>query len=157
VIDVQNGDGFVIMLIVAGLFVWLILSLKGRKRFSSSAQIVPLDIPVEEDEVPDNDETELLREAGYHILSGKQRLPITIVLDNQEELQSRLFIDYFVQKEGELYVVKTARDRKPMELTGSGIRDHLLSYRLAYPQAAGVLYIDMGYRKITTVKIEIGD
>ncbi len=54
-----------------------------------------------------------------------------IDLDGQA-LQSRLFIDLIAEKDGKHYIVKTARDRMPIDWTGSGVRDRLLVYALAY-------------------------
>jgi hypothetical protein len=114
--------------------------------------VIP-DIPVD-DEIPEDEAVGLLEAAGYEILSGKKRIPIHVLL-NDEPLQSRLFIDYFVQMEDEVYIVKLAKERKPLELTGSGIRDALLCYQLAYPQAAGILYVDLAQRKINKIAITI--
>ncbi|MDU5949740.1 MAG: hypothetical protein E6Z15_22095, partial [Paenibacillus macerans] len=61
---------------------------------------------------------------------------------NRDILHSRLFIDYIAIKDGEFYLVRTARDRIAIEWTGSGVRKELLPYLLLYPECAGVLYVD---------------
>ncbi|MBP1989032.1 hypothetical protein [Paenibacillus eucommiae] len=107
-------------------------------------------------EVPDDDDTvRLLEGAGFDVLSGKTKVPITMMLNDSEEFQTRLYIDYFAQKNEELFLVKVARERKPLEMTGSSIRDHLLSYSLLYPEAAGVLYVDMEMLKIKKITFHI--
>lgn len=78
-----------------------------------------------------------------------------MTLNQKEELYSRLFIDYFAEKEDNLYLVKVARERKPLEMTGSAIRDMLLVYSLLVPEAAGVLYVDMNGRKIKQITFHI--
>lgn len=107
-------------------------------------------------ELADDDETIVLLEAsGYEVLSGKHRVPIRIALDN-ETLHTRLYIDYVVQKDGGTYLVKTARERMPMDWTGSGVRDRLLAYALLLPDAEGILFVDAKARTIRVISFEIG-
>ncbi|MFD0694985.1 hypothetical protein ACFQZT_12835 [Paenibacillus sp. GCM10027628] len=98
---------------------------------------------------------ELLEGAGFDVLAGKTKIPITMTVGDSEQLESRLFIDYFVQKNDEIYLVKLAKERKPLEMTGSSVRDMLLPYSLIYPEAAGVLYVDMGQSKIKKITFHI--
>jgi hypothetical protein len=147
----ESGDGIVIFLILIALAAWIYMMARNWVR-DKVGHVIP-DIPVD-DEIPEDEAVGLLEAAGYEILSGKKRIPIHVLL-NDEPLQSRLFIDYFVQMEDEVYIVKLAKERKPLELTGSGIRDALLCYQLAYPQAAGILYVDLAQRKINKIAITI--
>lgn len=148
----QSGDSIVIFLILIALAVWTYM--RTRKWARDKAGNTMPDIPVD-DEVPEDDAVRLLKEEGYDILSSKKRIPIHIVLNEEETLQSRLFIDYFVQMEDDVYIVKVSKERKPLELTGSGIRDALMCYQLAYPQASGILYVDLTQRKIYNIAISI--
>ncbi|WP_248925314.1 hypothetical protein [Paenibacillus hamazuiensis] len=148
----QSGDGIVIFLILIAIAVWAFTRTRGWVR-DKTRRIEP-DVPVDE-EIPADEAVTLLEESGYEVLAAKKRLPIQITLNGSESLQSRLFIDYFAQKDGEYYIVKLAKDRKPLELTGSGIRDAFLCYQLAYPQTAGILYVDMAARKINTIHIKL--
>ncbi|QAY66236.1 hypothetical protein [Paenibacillus protaetiae] len=100
---------------------------------------------------PDDENIIFLESAGYEVLSGKHRVPITIGLDGNL-LESRLYIDYIAEQDGSLYIVKTARDRMPMDWTGSGVRDRLFVYSLLLPECDGVLFVDVKeqiIRKIT--------
>jgi len=105
---------------------------------------------------PDDEHIRFLEEAGYEVMSGKHRVPIMIGLDGQP-LRSRLFIDYVVEKDGKTYLVKTARERMPMDWTGSGVRDRLFMYALLIPSAAGILFIDSKEKSIRTITFIIGE
>ena len=138
----QSGDGTVIMLIVAAIAIWAFYSIRGKMRRTVD-QASPFDY-FSDEEVPDDDAVRLLEEYGYEVLCGKRRIPIQISLsDGNEVLQSRLFIDYFAERDGLYYAAKVAKGRKPIEMTGSSVRDHLLIYQLLYPQTTGVLYLDL--------------
>jgi hypothetical protein len=107
-------------------------------------------------ELADDDENiRYLEQSGYEVISGKHRVPISIGLDG-EPLSTRLFIDYVAMKDGKTYMVKTARDRMPLDWTGSGVRDRLLVYALLVPGAAGILYMDAKERWIRTITFAIG-
>lgn len=137
----QSGDGFVIFLIVLLIGAWLYFYIRAQMR-RTVGQGAPLEL-IEEEDVPEDDVTVLLEEEGYRLVCGRKRIPITISVNDEEELHSRLYIDYMVEKDGLYYAVKLARDHKPLEISGSAIRDRLLVYQLAYPQTSGVLYVDM--------------
>ncbi|MBW7453318.1 hypothetical protein ACFOLF_05790 [Paenibacillus sepulcri] len=110
----------------------------------------------EAEDVDDSDENvRFLEQAGYEVTHGKYRLPIHIDLDGQQ-LQSRLFIDLIAEKDGKYYIVKTSRDRMPMDWTGSGVRDRLLVYSLLLPESDGVLFIDQKERTIRTITFRFG-
>jgi hypothetical protein len=105
--------------------------------------------------IPEDDVIDLLEAAGFEVLAGKTKIPITMTVGEREQLESRLFIDYFVQKEDDIYLVKVARERKPLEMTGSAVRDMLLPYTLIYPEAQGILYVDMTVSKIKKITFHI--
>jgi hypothetical protein len=105
--------------------------------------------------IPEDDVVDLLEAAGFEVLAGKTKIPITMTIGEREQLESRLFIDYFVQKEDDIYLVKVARERKPLEMTGSAVRDMLLPYPLIYPEAQGILYVDMAVSKIKKITFHI--
>ncbi|MCM3698283.1 hypothetical protein [Paenibacillus macerans] len=93
------------------------------------------------EEILDHPAVDLLEQAGYTVVSDKLKVPLAFRV-NGDILHSRLFIDYIVIKDGEFYLVRTARDRIAIEWTGSGVRKELLPYLLLYPECAGVLYVD---------------
>jgi cbb3-type cytochrome oxidase subunit 3 len=150
----RNGDGWIIFLILLVLGTWLFVYT--RNRMKSVVQQGHIPIPEDDEPVSEDEVTRLLSEEGYTIISGKQRIPIQIsVNDDAEPLQSRLFIDYFAEKDGLYYTVKIARDRKPLEMRGSAVRDRLLIYQLVYPQTSGVLYVELGARKVNVIVFEL--
>jgi len=107
-------------------------------------------------ELAEHDENvRYLEQAGYEVISGKHRVPISIGLDG-EALSTRLFIDYVAVKSGKTYIVKAARERMPLDWTGSGVRDRLLVYALLVPGATGILYMDAREKWIRTITFAIG-
>ncbi|GAA4845750.1 hypothetical protein GCM10023310_24570 [Paenibacillus vulneris] len=144
----QNGDGLVIFLIVVVLGTWLFMYVRGRMKETVEQGLYP--VP-EAQEVPEDEATRLLESAGYTVVSGKQRIPMQITVNDDEQLQSRLFIDYFAEQDGLYYAVKVAKDRKPIEMTGSSVRDHLLVYQLLYPQTSGVLYLELQQNRVKRI------
>ncbi len=114
----------------------------------------PGKIPVD-DVIEQNETVELLEGAGFDVISAKQRIPVYITVNDTEEFESRLYIDYFARKAGEYYIVKVAKERRPVELKGAAMRDAWLSYSLLYPEASGVLYVDMQTRKIKKISFSV--
>ncbi len=144
----QSGDGFIIFLILLVLGTWLFWYVRVRMKETVEQGLYP--VP-ETQEVPEDEATRLLESAGYTVVSGKQRIPMQITINDDEQLRSRLFIDYFAERKGLYYAVKIAKDRKPMEMTGSSVRDHLLVYQLLYPQTSGVLYLELQQSKVKLI------
>lgn len=108
-------------------------------------------------QLDENDENIVfLERAGYEVISGKHRVPVGIELDG-EPLASRLYIDYIAEKDGTMYIVKTARDRMPMDWTGSGVRDRLLIYSLLVPECGGVLFVDVKEQVIRIIHFHVGE
>jgi hypothetical protein len=150
----HRGDGFVIFLIVAVVVIWGILWLRRGWSMPLNRAMLPA-----EGKVPDDDTVHLLESSGYEVISGKKRVPVQMVVNDEEELQSRFFIDYFARSAADrrLYAVKLAKDRKPLEMTGSAIRETLLPYYLLFHELDGVLYVDMKQRSVTCIHFEIED
>lgn len=108
-------------------------------------------------ELASNDENIIyLEQAGYEVISGKHRIPVAIDLDG-EPLTSRLYIDYIAEYDDKMYIVKTARDRMPIDWTGSGVRDRLLIYSLLLPECSGILFVDVKEQVIRKIMFQIGD
>ena len=150
----ESGDGLVFLLVVLVFAVWMAW---GAKRWWMSP---PKRVwPVEPDlEIPVTDAVELLETNGYEVMTVKRKIPITIKIDGEKDgtqLNSQLFIDHFAHKEGELFLVKIAKSRMPLEWTGSGIRDRLLMYGLLYEEAAGILYVEPESKKIRRIEFEV--
>ncbi|MNH42715.1 hypothetical protein D3C79_1044680 [compost metagenome] len=68
-----------------------------------------------------------------------------------------MYIDYIAEMNNQMFVVKTARDRMPMDWTASGVRDRLLVYALLLPECTGVLFIDAREKMIRKVTFHIAD
>ncbi|TXK83434.1 hypothetical protein [Paenibacillus sp. N3.4] len=147
----EQGDVTVILLILI-VVVGFILTRIGRwlNQPSKLRSFIP-----RQADLPQDDVVELLEGAGFDVLAGKTKIPITMTINDREQLESRLFIDYFAEKDQLIYLVKLANERKPLEMTGSSVRERLLPYRLLYPDAAGVLYVDMALNKIKKITFHI--
>jgi hypothetical protein len=96
---------------------------------------------------------DILENEGYEVVGGKLKIPLSFNV-NGTHMYSRLFIDYVATKEeGSLYLVILARPRKPLEFTGSGLRDTLLPYLLIYPECSGVVYVNTATASIQVIKL----
>lgn len=99
-------------------------------------------------EIPD-----LLRHHGYEVISAKVKIPL-YASANDENFESRMYIDYIAQADGEQYIVIVARDRKPFRLSGSALRDHFLThYLLCRPD--GILYVDREKGSVKEIHFDI--
>lgn len=147
----QKGDVIVLLILVSVFVSWATLRFRNWLEHPKRKLPVPIS-----DDIPQDEAVELLEGAGFDILSGKTRIPITITVnEHMEPLYSRLFIDFFVQKNDELYIVKVAKERKYLEMTGSALRDALLSYQLLFPDISGVLYVDLNLQKIKKISFQV--
>ncbi|WP_127586014.1 hypothetical protein [Paenibacillus koleovorans] len=147
----EAKDSWVVIMLLIFAAAWLYFRLKHQQGNMSIYRQVP-----RHDEIVLGSEEALalVQDAGYEWIAGKVKIPVTVILDNVAT-ESRLFADGFVEKGNAWYVVKFARDRKPIDLTGSALREHLLVYSLLYPDAAGVLYVDVTAGMIRTVQFEV--
>jgi len=135
----ESSDWIVSILIGATIIAWALYYLY---RWLYMPHRTKLPFEHEDVELPEpSAETDLLESAGYEIISGKRKISLKIEVDD-ERLSSSLWVDYFVRKDDEIYAVKTVRRRKPVDWTGSGIRDYFLPYALVYEQVDGVLYMN---------------
>jgi hypothetical protein len=150
----KYGD-WLVMLIAGGLILFWLYRAFYRWLHEPPGMNTKLLLSEAEEVQEDDESVRFLEQAGYEVTHGKYRVPITINLDGQE-LQSRLFIDMIAEKEGKHYIVKTARDRMPIDWTGSGVRDRLLVYALLLPDCEGVLFVDQKERTIRTITFHFG-
>ncbi|MCR8642404.1 hypothetical protein NV379_06985 [Paenibacillus sp. N1-5-1-14] len=149
--SMQKSDMIIVILLVTICVAWITLRMRSWLETPKGKLMIPIS-----DEIPQDEAVELLEGAGFDVVAAKTRIPIMIELSDMDEpMQSRLFVDYFVKKEDQYYLVKLARDRKPIDWTGSALRDALLPYQLLYPEAAGILYVDMYQQKIKKIKFQI--
>ncbi|TNJ67343.1 hypothetical protein FE784_05135 [Paenibacillus hemerocallicola] len=147
----RTGDTFVVLLLIVVAIVWFYA--RGRLWYHKPRP--SLAIPRQDEIfVPSEEAVRLLNTQGYEIVAGKTKLPITVTLDEQE-MESRLFVDAFVLKDDEMYIVKLARERQPLEMSASAIRERLLVFSLLYPEAAGVLYVDPEIRSIRKITFDV--
>lgn len=147
----QNIDRYILLLILVLLIVW---GWSRLRRWWSKPPESEWEIEVDE-EIPVTDAVALLEESGYEVMTLKRRVNIHIMVNDEQEYQSRLFVDHFARKDDGLYVVKLAKDRMPLDMTGSGLRDRLMPYALIFKEAEGILYVDPKLRTIYNIRFEI--
>ncbi|MEF2964445.1 hypothetical protein V3851_01270 [Paenibacillus sp. M1] len=135
----EHSDGL-LMILIAGLA--LFLGYRGFRSWVRKPFTLRSGIGFEmNEEIVEHPAVNLLEQAGYEVVSDKLKVPLAFRVDGSI-LHSRLFIDYIAVKNREFYLVRTARERLPIEWTGSGLRKELLPYLLLYPECAGLLYVD---------------
>lgn len=141
----KPGDTLVLYLLI-GLFLYLIvrnLPFFVRKKELNDDQEIRGVVP------------DILREHGYEVVRSKEKIPLWIDV-NGETLESRLYIDYVARCEEEWYIVIVARERKPIRMSGAGLRDFFLSYYLLY-QPDGILYVDREKRTVKVITFDFPD
>lgn len=95
----------------------------------------------------------ILRKKGYRLIRKNVRIPIGIHY-GEERFNTRFFIDGVAKKDGKWYIVKVGRSKKPLQFTGSWIRDALLPYSLLR-KWDGILYVEPEEEKIYRFTFEI--
>lgn len=147
----QAGDQLVLVLIIGIIGIAVIIGMRNwfRPRVQTKWILEP------DDEIPVTEAVALLENAGYEVMTTKRKIPIRMLVNDQEELFSRYFVDHFAQCGDKWYVVKVARPRNVFEMRGSQIRDQLLPYQLIYLEASVVLYVDVSLQKIVKVQFEL--
>ncbi|GAB6929876.1 hypothetical protein JCM10914A_38590 [Paenibacillus sp. JCM 10914] len=145
-----------LLMILLGIIVALLIGYRlNRWLMSPSPDRLP-GIPINET-IADHPAIGMLEREGYDVVGGKVKVNLSFETGNKP-LHSRLFIDYVASDDrGELYMVKLSRDRLPLDWTGSGIRDRLMSYLLLYPECAGLLYVDVEEQTIHVVNMDWSD
>gem|GEM_PF-646558 len=147
-----SADLYVTILIIIVVAVWALYHFQ-KWLYEPYRNKLPFEL--EDVQLPEpSEETALLEAAGYEIMSGKRKISLSIEADGQS-LHSALWVDYFVRKDDEVYAVKTARRRRPVDWTGSGLRDYFLPYALIYDQLDGVLYIEPEHKTIHKICFHI--
>jgi hypothetical protein len=85
----------------------------------------------------------LLERQGYTVVSGRHQIPVVIEVDDQVlERSATVIIDYIAEKKGRSYIVKTERERQPIDMTAADLKNHLLLYAILLPEMSGILYIN---------------
>ncbi|MBA4542965.1 hypothetical protein H1164_08620 [Thermoactinomyces daqus] len=141
----KPGDTLVLFLLIGVILYFIIrqIPLSGAKWGKKEEEPVQI-----KGEVPD-----LLRAHGFEVMHFKERVPLVFGVDDAV-YESRIFIDYIARREDELYVVVVARDRKPLRMSGAGLRDFFLPYYLLV-QPDGILYVDKEKKTVKVVHLEI--
>ncbi|WP_409346457.1 hypothetical protein [Paenibacillus sp. MBLB4367] len=149
----QQGDTFVLTLVVIVLIVWLWIAFRRWLQLPSQRneewRVEP------DEEIPVTEAVELLENSGYEVMTQKRRVQMRIVVDGSEEYASRLLIDHFVRNEDGIYIVKVMKEDKPLDWSGSGLRDELLAYHLLYPEAEGILVVDIEEQSVHHIQFHM--
>lgn len=145
----QPGDSLVLYLLIGVIFYfilrkWMSVSpFSGRFKKSSKEEEEKIQGPI-----PD-----LLRRHGFEVVQSKVRVPLTFDVE-EKTFESRLIVDYIARADDEIYLVIVARERKPLRITGPGLRDLLLPYFLLY-RPEGILYVDPEKNSIKCIQMDV--
>ena len=145
-----NSDIYVFYLIVAGLLLWGWMLLKKWLMKPAAAKLSFL----KNASFPEGKTAGLLKQFGYEVVSGKVRVPLTVSVDGKR-YQSRIYIDYIVQKDGKLYAARIERGRQPVKWSGSSLRDQFFAYCFLDPGLDGVVHIDEDKQQIKLITMRI--
>jgi hypothetical protein len=147
----HQGDWFILLIIIALLAIWLWIRFR---RWLYAPTRVKLPFP-DITTFARSEAVELLEASGYEVICGKKKVPLIVEVD-EKSMDSRLFVDYFAKKDHELFVVKVAKQRQPIQWTGSGVRERLMPYCYLFAETHGVLYVDVEEGKVRKIRIDIG-
>lgn len=147
----QQGDSVVLVLVALILGIW------GLRSFakwwtappSRGWELKP------DPEIPVTEAVALLEQSGYEVMTLRRRVPLVIVVDDEQELESRMVIDHFARKGDKLYIIKLARDGQPLDFSAEGLCKELLGYHLLYEEAEGILYVDSIQGTIRKIQFEL--
>lgn len=148
----RQGDLTVLLLILAAALFWGWIRFK---KWLYSPSRIKLPFP-DVTPVPRTQAVRIMEEAGYEVICGKKKVPLLIEVDD-EPLDSRLFVDYFARKGEEFFVVKLAKQRQPIQWTGSGVREKLMPYCYLFAETHGVLYVDVEEGKVRKIRMDVGN
>lgn len=146
-----HSDEVVMIGIIVIIVLWAYFGL--RRWLHSPIQPKYSSVPINPD-IQDSVAAQLLEREGYEIIGGKVRIPFYFLV-NDIQLDSRLFVDYVAKHGKTCFVVKIARDRAPIDWTGSGVRNRLLPYFLLYSDCDGILYVDEKEQKIHKIHFQL--
>lgn len=151
----NSNEKYVLFLVIIVILVWLFILFKKWLYKPSTIKLPFLDEMVP----PRGEAVDLLESLDYEVLHGKHKVPIYMIVDDKEDkpLRSQFFIDYIARKDDEIYIVKLAKERQPLNWAGSSIRDRLLPFFLLYEEVSGVLYVDLNQKKVKKVCFEIDE
>lgn len=145
----KPGDLFILSLIAAvmmyGLIraLWNWLTTPRQPTGSSTSSPVPARGEV----------FELLEANGFHWISGKEKLPISIQAGDKA-FESRLFFEGIAVRQDRYYAVKVSRSKKPLHYSGAAIRDALLPYQLILG-TSGVVYVDLDRQTVKIISFQL--
>jgi hypothetical protein len=146
-----NDDVLVLLLVIFAFFSWGWFAFR-RWLYKKPDVKAPEADP---NKLPKGGVVDVLTDHGYEVTHGKWKVEMTVHVGDQR-LGSSLFVDYFAKRDGNVYVVKVAKLRKPLDLSvGSAVREQLLPYALLYEDTAGVLYVDTNSRKVHQIRFEL--
>jgi hypothetical protein len=143
----QPGDTLVLFLLIGVILYFIGKQIPFWPRKNDGQDGEPLRI---KGEVPD-----LLRSHGYEVVRAKEKVPLEIDVD-EETYESRLYIDYVARRDEQWYIVIVARERKPLRMSGAGLRDFFLPYYLLY-QPDGILYVNKEKQTVKLVQFDVPD
>ncbi|SHE45428.1 hypothetical protein SAMN05444392_101530 [Seinonella peptonophila] len=99
---------------------------------------------------------DFLRSKGYQVVEEKIKIPISIEVDGEKTYPSRLYVDFLAEKDGERFIVILERLKRPLKMTGPGLRDYFLPLFLIY-RTQGMLYIKKEKEELMLIEVDAPD
>ncbi|WP_195571138.1 DNA-binding protein [Paenibacillus sp. 1001270B_150601_E10] len=147
------NEVIVLVIIIVAVVMWaIVLGYRSLYREEPLEQLYLSEHFVHDDEVES-----LLEKHGYEIVGGKFYVPFTFLIDETEEVPSRLWVDLVAQQEERWYVVRIARERMQLDWNAAGIRKQWLPYFHAFPDADGVIVVNVAERSVRLIRMEVGE
>ncbi|MFM9279060.1 hypothetical protein [Paenibacillus jiagnxiensis] len=146
-------DTFLVAAIGVVLAIWALYAFRSWLRRPEHPRLHAIKLNEEIEEGP---ASAILEENGYEVIGGRLRVPLSFDI-NGETINSGLYIDYIAERDEGVYIVRTSRRRKPIEWSGSEIRDKFLPLLLLYPEVAGVLYVDTEEGTVRRIELNADD
>lgn len=136
----ERGDGFVYLLFILLILLWIWKPWKKRRSPQSTA-------------IPKTGKmVQLLEEEGYELISGKVRIPLTLFIGERER-ETAITADCIVKLNGRTYIVQTERE-PGRSLSVKRVREQYVSPCLAF-RAHGVVVVNADKTRLKHVDISV--
>lgn len=147
------GDNIVIAAIVLLLIVWV-----GAAIYYGLHRSEPLEeLHLNDSYVHDEEVERMLEKEGFEIIGGKYYIPLHIRVNDNEEQMTRVWVDCMVQRDKDWFPVRIVRERMELDWSSAGLRRLWSAYRLALPEAAGIVVINQADRSVKVICMDIGE
>lgn len=147
------GDNIVIAAIVLLLIIWATAAIYNGLHRSESLE----ELHLNDSYVHDEEVEIMLQREGFEIIGGKYYIPLHFRINEQEEQMTRVWVDCMVQRDKDWFPVRIVRERMELDWSSAGLRRLWSAYRLALPEAAGIVIVNQADHSVKVICMEIGE